>query len=180
MRCVFASVISTLNGHSLIILEVPAALKMGGWELKPSRKSAWRKERERVCLRWKERERERERLSREATHAVMYLFTLEGLNNSNRKITYPHKRHTHTQAGTTWGRWKDHKKYHWAFSLFHPTPFDCLYYLFETYSVSVSSTDLPFPSSLHCVTSQRIKSFWSFVNFKWRTKKTLSKVFIII
>jgi hypothetical protein len=40
----------------------------------------------------KERKRERERdVSREATHEVMDLFKLEGLNNSNRKITYPNR-----------------------------------------------------------------------------------------
>ena len=76
----FASVISTLDGHSLIILEVPTALKMGGWEI--------RRERERDIQRERERERD---VSREATHEVMDLFKLEGLNNSNRKITYPNR-----------------------------------------------------------------------------------------
>ncbi len=46
----FASVISTLDGHSLIILEVPTALKMGGWEI--------RRERERETYKESEKERE--------------------------------------------------------------------------------------------------------------------------
>jgi hypothetical protein len=56
------------------------------------------RERERHKKREKDRERERETekererdVSREATHEVMDLFKLEGLNNSNRKITYPNR-----------------------------------------------------------------------------------------
>jgi hypothetical protein len=51
-----------------------------------------KREKERKREREKERKRERERdVSREATHEVMDLFKLEGLNNSNRKITYPNR-----------------------------------------------------------------------------------------
>ncbi len=53
----FASVISTLDGHSLIILEVPTALKMGGWEIRRERE----RERERDIKRERKIEREREK-----------------------------------------------------------------------------------------------------------------------
>jgi hypothetical protein len=58
---VFASVISTLDGHSLIILEVPTALKMGGWEIRRERERDIQREIERERKREREKERKRER-----------------------------------------------------------------------------------------------------------------------